>query len=257
MASPPSIAAAGPLLAQRSALVTGAAGGIGAAIVERFALEGADVCGVDRPGAVNETAAHWFPCDFRRLPAVAALADQVVATIGAPDILINCAGMSRETPSANLSIDLLEEILTVNLKAAVVLSCRLGTGMAERGYGRIVNITSVHGSYGQEACLAYDVSKAGLNQATRSLAVDFAANGVLVNAVAPGFVDTPASRIGGTPAHEQPWFLDVYERHRKLPVGRQATAAEIATTVAWLASEHNSYMTGHVLTLDGGLTATF
>jgi NAD(P)-dependent dehydrogenase (short-subunit alcohol dehydrogenase family) len=257
MASPSSTAAAGPLLAQRSALVTGAGGGIGAAIAERFALEGADVCGVDRPGAGNDTAAHWFQCDFRHVPAVAALADQVVDTMGGPDILVNCAGINHETPSADLPIDLLEEILTVNLKAAVVLACRFGAGMAERGYGRIVNITSVHGSYGQEACLAYDVSKAGLNQATRSLAVDFAPGGVLVNAVAPGFVDTPASRIGGTPAHEQPWFLDVYERHRKLPLGRQAAAAEIAAAVAWLASEHNSYMTGHVLTLDGGLTATF
>ena len=257
MSPPASIAAAGPLLAGRSALVTGASGGIGAAIVERLALEGAAVSGVDRPGTVNDAAARWLSCDFRDLTAVAALADRVRADTETPDILVNCAGINHEMHAAELSLDVFEEILTINMTAAIVLSCRLGAGMAERGYGRIVNITSVHGSYGQEACLAYDVSKAGLNQATRSLAVDFAAGGVLVNAVAPGFVDTPASRTDGTPAHEQPWFLDVYARHRKLPLGRQATAAEIALTVAWLASEHNSYMTGHVLTLDGGLTATF
>ena len=257
MASPRSIAGAGPLLEGRRAVVTGASGGIGAAIVERFVLEGAIVSGIDRPGTVNDAAEHWFPCDFAHLPAVVALADQVLAAAGAPAILVNCAGINRETRSAELPVDAFEEVLTVNLKAAVVLSCRFGARMAEDGYGRIVNITSVHGSYGQEACLAYDVSKAGLNQATRSLAIDFAEGGVLVNACAPGFVDTPASRSGGTPAHEQPWFRDVYARHRKLPLGRQAEAAEIATTVAWLASEHNSYMTGHVLTLDGGLTATF
>ena len=257
MSSPSSFVASGPLLARRTAVVTGAGGGIGAAIVERFALEGAIVGGIDRPGIVNETAAHWFNCDFADLPAVVALADHVVERVGAPDILVNCAGINRETRPAELPVDVFEEILTINLKAAVVLSCRLGARMAERGYGRIVNITSVHGSYGQEACIAYDVSKAGLNQATRSLAVDFAAGGVLVNAVAPGFVDTPVTRTDGTPAHEQSWFLDVYAQHRKLPLGRQADAAEIAATVAWLASEHNSYMTGHVLTLDGGLTATF
>lgn len=248
---------AASLLGGRSALVTGAAGGIGKAIVERFAREGATVGGVDRPDAAMPGAVHRFACDFRDLVAVAALADAVDAAMGTPDVLVNCAGISRETPPADLPIDVFEDVLAVNLQAPVILACHLGARMAARGYGRIVNVTSVHGSYGQEAYLAYDVSKAGLNQATRSLAVDFASGGVLVNAVAPGFVDTPMSRSDGTPAHEQQWFVDVYQRHRKLPLGRQASAAEIAEAVAWLASERNSYTTGHVLTIDGGLTATF
>jgi NAD(P)-dependent dehydrogenase (short-subunit alcohol dehydrogenase family) len=247
----------GGALDTRIAVVTGGAGGIGGAIVRRFAAEGATVASVDLPDTVGPEAAVAFPCDLGDLAAISGLIESIAERVGTPDILVNCAAISADTPSRQFPMDAFRRILAVNLEAAVLLATRFGDMMAGAGYGRIVNITSVHGSYGQERCLAYDVTKAALNQATRSLAVDLAGYGVLVNAVAPGFVDTPATRQDGVPAHETDWFRDVYRANRKLPLLRQATSTEIAEVVLWLAAETNSYVTGQVITADGGLTATF
>jgi len=246
-----------PLLEARNALVTGGAGGIGDAIVRRFRMEGAIVGSLDRPGQANPSANFSFMHDLGTPFGVEAAITDVRGSLQPLDILVNCAGFSLDTPALEFSSEAFDAVLAVNLRAAVILACRFGADMASRGYGRIVNITSVHGSFGQERCLAYDVSKAGLNQASRSLAVDLAQGGVLVNAVAPGFVDTAASHAGDIAAHETDWFREVYQEHRKLPLGRQAQPAEIAEVVTWLASELNGYVTGHVLTVDGGLTATF
>ena len=148
-------------------------------------------------------------------------------------------------------------MLAVNLHAPVFLASRAARGMIERGYGRIVNITSVHGRFGEESALSYDVAKGGLEQATRTLAVELSRHGVLVNAVAPGFVATRMSVVDGKDELEGDWFNDVYVKHGKIPIRRYAMPAEIAEHVAWLASERNTYMTGQVLTVDGGLTVTF
>jgi NAD(P)-dependent dehydrogenase (short-subunit alcohol dehydrogenase family) len=129
--------------------------------------------------------------------------------------------------------------------------------MVERGYGRIVNVTSIHGRFGEELALAYDVSKGGLTMATRTLAIELSRHGVLVNAVAPGFVATRMSVVDGRNELESDWFRDVYVTHRKLPLRRAAEPAEVAAHVAWLASEQNSYVTGHILAVDGGLSVTF
>ena len=129
--------------------------------------------------------------------------------------------------------------------------------MIERRYGRVVNITSVHGRFGEESALSYDVAKGGLEQATRTLAVELSRHGVLVNAVAPGFVSTRMSVVDGKDELESQQFKDVYVRYGKIPIRRSARPDETAEHVALLASERNTYMTGHVLTVDGGLTATF
>src|SRR5262249_41451354 len=129
--------------------------------------------------------------------------------------------------------------------------------MAERGYGRIVNITSIHGEFGEETALSYDIAKGGLNQATRTLAIELGRAGVLVNAVAPGFVSTRMSIVDGRNELESEWFRDVYIDRGKLPLRRYAEPAEIASHVAWLASDRNTYLTGQVVTVDGGVTVTF
>src|SRR5205085_10883415 len=126
-------------------------------------------------------------------------------------------------------------VLAVNLDAPVFLARRAARGMAQRGYGRIVNITSIHGQFGEEAALSYDVAKAGLNQATRTLAIELGRHGVLVNAVAPGFVATRMSMVGGRNELDSEWFRDVYVKYGKLPLRRPAQPAEIASHVAWLA----------------------
>jgi NAD(P)-dependent dehydrogenase (short-subunit alcohol dehydrogenase family) len=149
-------------------------------------------------------------------------------------------------------------VLAVNLDAPVFLARTAARGMIGRGYGRIVNITSIHGEVGEETALSYDIAKAGLNQATRTLAIELGPHGVLVNAIAPGFVATRMSlRQDGRSELESDWFQDVYVKYGKLPLRRAAEPAEIASHVAWLASEQNTYLTGQVVTVDGGLTVTF
>jgi NAD(P)-dependent dehydrogenase (short-subunit alcohol dehydrogenase family) len=159
--------------------------------------------------------------------------------------------------AVDLTLDSYARVLAVNLHAPVFLASRAARGMIERGYGRIVNITSVHGRFGEETALSYDVSKGGLEQATRTLAVELSHLGVLVNAVAPGFVATRMSVVDGKNELEADWFRDLYVTYGKIPIRRYAMPEEIAEHVAWLASERNTYMTGQVLTVDGGLTVTF
>jgi len=246
------------LLAGRTALVTGGANGIGRAIVERFLAEGARVALVDRepaPALAKEVAA--FQLDLAQTERLGELVAAVEEAVGPLDVLVNNAGVFEPARALDLPLDLYRRVLAVNLDAAVMLAVHAARGMVERGYGRIVNITSIHGEFGEELALAYDVAKGGLNQATRTLAIELGPHGVLVNAVAPGFVATRMSIVDGVDELQSEWFRDVYVRHGKLPLRRAAQPAEIAAHVAWLASAENSYLTGQVVTVDGGLTVTF
>ncbi len=246
------------LLAGRTALVTGGAQGIGRAIVERFLAEGARVAVVDRdplPPFAGEVVA--FQRDLAETERLDTLVQEVEEAVGPLDILVNNAGIFEPAPALELSLDLYRRVLAVNLDAPVMLAVHAARGMVERGYGRMVNITSVHGQVGEEGALAYDVAKSGLNQATRTLAVELGPHGVLVNAVAPGFVATRMSVVDGVDELAGDRFRDVYVRHGKLPLRRPAQPAEIAAPVAWLASAENTYLTGQVVTVDGGLTVTF
>ena len=179
------------------------------------------------------------------------------ATVGPLDVLVNNAGIFEPVLAVDLTLDSYERTLAVNLRAPVFLASRAARGMVERGYGRIVNITSVHARFGEETALSYDVAKGGLEQATRTLAVELSRLGVLVNAVAPGFVATRMSVVDGMNELDGDVFRDVYVKLGKIPLRRYAMPEEIAEHVAWLASERNTYMTGQVLTVDGGLTVTF
>jgi 3-oxoacyl-[acyl-carrier protein] reductase len=231
------------LLEGRHALVTGAANGIGRAIAERFRQEGARVTGVD----VEEGADIRF--DLTDTAAIGELVERV----GPVDVLCSVAGINDPMWAVELDLERYRRTLAVNLDAPIFLASRVGRGMAERGYGRILSITSVHGQNGAEECLAYDVSKAGLEGGTRTLAIELGPHGVLVNALAPGFVRT---RMSGDEL-ESDWFRTVYVENRKLPLRRAAEPPEIAAHAAWLCSEQNTYLTGQVVTVDGGLTIAF
>ena len=246
------------LLEGRTALVTGAANGIGRAIAERLAAEGARVVAVDREEGPDLGGSvlplRWDLSDTSTLGDLVAEAE---ALAGPLDVLVNNAGVFEPALAVDLTLESYRRVLAVNLHAPVFLASRAARGMTQRGYGRIVNITSVHGRFGEETALSYDVAKGGLEQATRTLAVELSRLGVLVNAVAPGFVSTRMSVVDGKDELESDRFREVYLEHGKLPIGRHAMPPEIAEHVAWLASERNTYVTGQVLTVDGGLTVTF
>jgi NAD(P)-dependent dehydrogenase (short-subunit alcohol dehydrogenase family) len=246
------------LLAGRTALVTGGSNGIGRAIVECFRSEGARVAVVDREpfdGADDDVTGFLF--DLAETERLSALVDEVESALGPLDVLVNDAGIFEPALAVDLSLESYRRVLAVNLDAPVFLAQRVARTMLRQGYGRIVNITSVHGEVGEETALSYDIAKAGLNQATRTLAIELGRHNVLVNAVAPGFVATRMSMRDGESELESDWFRDVYVTYGKLPLRRWAEPREIAEHVAWLASERNTYLTGQVVTVDGGLTVTF
>ena len=246
------------LLSGRSALVTGGANGIGRAIVKRFVDEGARVALVDREQAEDAPAGSVaFRFDLAETERLEALVAEVEAEVGPLDVLVNNAGISEPSLAVDLALDSYRRVLAVNLDAPVFLARTAARGMVQRGYGRIVSITSIHGEVGEETALSYDIAKSGLNQATRTLAIELGPRGVLVNAIAPGFVATRMSIVDGRNELESEWFRDVYVKYGKLPLRRAAQPEEIAAHVAWLASEENTYLTGQVVTVDGGLTVTF
>lgn len=235
----------------RLAVVTGSSNGIGAAIARRLAADGAQVIGVD----VEPSAESWetVPADFADPEAVARVARELAAR--RPDILVNCAGIFVATPLADLDLTAYHRLLAVDLHAAVHLISVLGTAMAERGWGRVVTITSVHADRGEPGALAYDIAKAGLEAATRVAAIELAAGGVLVNAVAPGFVSTRMGLVNGVDELTMPELRTVYLDHGRIPLRRAATAEELSGLVSWLVSPDNTYLTGESVRVDGGLSS--
>jgi NAD(P)-dependent dehydrogenase (short-subunit alcohol dehydrogenase family) len=239
----------------RRAIVTGGAHGIGAAIATRLMSSGAAVVVLDLEAALPQV--RTVTVDLADAQAVVRAAGDALDLLGSVDILVNCAGTSQSHRTIELDFTSYQRTLAVNLHAPVLLMREICRHMSQTGYGRVVNVTSIHARLSEPGSLAYDVSKAGLEAATRTAAIELATSGVLVNAVAPGFVATRMSIIDGQDELESEWFQTLYVDNSRLPVQRAATPAEIAETVAWLASESNSYIAGQVLTVDGGLSARF
>ena len=237
----------------RRAIVTGGANGIGAAIVERLRSLGARVCVLDVEE--SSTGDMSVQVDLSNLDHVPIAATEAIGLLGGVDILVNCAGISDSFDLRELEIGRYSRVMNVNLHAPILLMSVCGKAMTDQGYGRIVNVTSVHGLVSEPGCIAYDTSKGGLNAATRVASIDLADGGVLVNAVAPGFVDTRMAIADGVNELESDWFTNIYVENAEIPLRRAAQADEIARVVAWLASEDNTYLTGQVVTVDGGMAA--
>ena len=242
------------LLQGRRALVTGTAGGIGGAIATELVAQGAQVLGLDKVAGGPVDA---MSVDLTDTAGLAAVVDDAATRLGRVDVLVNCAGTFTPEGVRELTWTAYDRLLRVNLHAPVFLMSRVGGLMADQGYGRIVNITSIHGRLSEPLSTAYDVSKAGLEAASRTFAVELGPAGVLVNAVAPGFVATAMSVVDGVNELESEWFRTIYVEHARLPLQRAAEPSEVARHVAFLASEANTYVTGQTLTVDGGLSARF
>ena len=238
---------------RRRALVTGAAGGIGAAIAHELTQANMDVVRLDRD-VVEGTGS--IQADLSAVSELGHLVDDI-ETGGPIDVLVSCAGIFEGQLATDLDLADYDRTLRINLHAAVYLMSAFASRMAKRGYGRIVAITSIHARLSEPTALAYDVGKGGLDAAVRTIAIEHADCGVLVNAVAPGFVRTAMSIVDGEDELDSSWFRDQYLDTGRLPMRRAAEPREIASAVGYLASDANTYVTGSSLTVDGGLSARF
>jgi NAD(P)-dependent dehydrogenase (short-subunit alcohol dehydrogenase family) len=237
----------------RVALVTGAASGIGRACAARLAADGLSVVSLDRD-PVDAPPGPAIVYDLAQLDGIEALVDRVAAEVGPIDVLVNNAAFFASTPVESITLADLRRILDVNLIAGTMLAVAAARGMRERGWGRIISVSSIKDAFGERQSLAYDVAKGGLSQATRTLAVELGPHGVLVNAVAPGYVRTAMSVIDGENELESDWFKANFLDSGRLPVGRAAEPDEVAACVAWLAGDDASYVNGAVFRIDGGLS---
>ena len=227
----------------KRALVTGAGSGIGAAVARRLAAQGAEVIVADlSPEAVaDELGAQPVVLDVRHEAEVEfAMADL--------DVLVNCAGIGSTTNAPETTLEVWENVFAVNARGTF-LCCKYAIpGMAARGGGSIVNMASVAGLVGLRNRAAYCASKGAVISLTRALAVDHVGDGIRVNAVAPGTVDSPWVRRLVEDVGES---LDALRARQ--PMGRLGTPEEIADAVVYLAAAE--FVTGSVLVIDGGLTA--
>lgn len=236
----------------RRAVVTGAASGIGRAVARALTAANLQVIGVDRDPIPDELWATQI-ADLGDEAGLAALCAELQRHQPV-DILVNVAGILSLNPANAFDAAGFWQTLKVNLYAPVMLVTTLGPAMCDRGWGRVVNVSSVHAIVSEPETLAYDASKTALVGITRTLAVEWARSNVLVNAVAPGFTATGMSVVNGENELESDWFRQIYIDGGQLPIGRAADPAEIAALIAWLVSAQNTYVTGATLVADGGMT---
>ncbi len=239
----------------RIALVTGGSRGIGRAIVERLSEEGCDVAinfHQNREGAEEAAArareggrrAVVVQADVADPGAVEAMRERVLRELGRVDVLVNNAGIHQHLKSWELSAEDWDRVIDVNLTGAFLVSRAFAPDMVEAGWGRIINISSIIADIGTDHEAHYAASKAGMHGLTKSLALELSPRGVTVNAVAPGYIATDMT----AEATEE----ELEEALRSIPLGRLGDPSEIASVVAYLASDDASYVTGQVLHVNGG-----
>ena len=239
-------------LAGRVCIVTGGAQGIGEACIRRFAREGALVVMADIDDArgaalAAELGGLYVHCDVGEKAQVDALVAQTMAAHGRIDVLVNNAGIFRAADFLEVTEADFDAVLRVNLKGSFLMGQAVAREMAKAGRGSIVNMSSVNGVLAIPTIASYNVSKGGINQLTRVMALSLADKGIRVNAVAPGTIATElAARAVLTSEEAKARIMS------RTPMRRLGEPSEIADTVAYLASDAASYITGEIVVVDGG-----
>ncbi|HEY8349600.1 MAG TPA: 3-oxoacyl-[acyl-carrier-protein] reductase [Clostridiales bacterium] len=240
----------------KTALITGSARGLGKAIAIKMASLGANIVLNDIPSseALDETAEELRNSgykvavargDVRNQDDVRAMVNTAVETFGSLDILVNNAGVTKDKPLAMMSEEDWDLVLDINLKGAFLCTKFAVKQMIKQKYGRIVNIASVAGRYGNRGQANYSASKAGLIGLTKSTAKEFAPKGITCNAVAPGLIQSQMTDV--LPEEIRQKYLE------NIPLGRFGTPEDVANVVAFLASDEAAYVTAQVIDIDGGL----
>ena len=241
-------------LSEKTALVTGATGGIGAAITRAFHEAGATVAISGRQSEKLESLAkelgervYVLPCDLADRAAVAKLIDQAIAKMGGLSILVNNAGLTRDNLFMVMKDEQWDDVIAVNLTSTFML-CRAAARAMLRSkpnFGRIINIASVSGVFGNPGQGNYAASKAGIIGMTKSLAREVAPRGITANCIAPGFIQTAM-----TEALNEKQTVEIA---KMIPAQRFGTASEIAAGAVYLASAESAYVTGQTLHINGGM----
>jgi len=250
-------------VANRVAIVTGAGSGIGQASAIRLAEEGAKViCADINLESANATASEinssgfiteGYEIDISDSQACTSLVDRVVSQYGSIDILVNNAGVNLPGVFHEVSNETIDRTLNVNVKGAMFLTRAALPHMLKNSRGSIVNMSSVNGLVSEPYLSVYSASKGAIVMFTRGIALDYAKTGIRCNAICPGWVDTPinhahAKMLGGLDHVYK--TIDSFQ-----PIGRPGTSREIANVVLFLASDESSFMTGSIVSADGGMTA--
>jgi 3-oxoacyl-[acyl-carrier protein] reductase len=241
-------------LNEKTALVTGASGGIGEAIARTLHKQGASVAisgrqreKLDKLAADLESRVHVLPCDLADKAQVGRLVDDAIAKLGRLDILVNNAGLTRDNLFMVMKDEQWDEVIAVNLTSTFMLMRAGARAMmrAKTGYGRIINISSVSGIIGNPGQGNYAASKAGMIGMSKSLAREVASRGITVNCIAPGFISTPM-----TDALNEKQVTTIKEA---IPAQKFGTPDDVAAACVYLASAEAGYMTGQTLHVNGGM----
>ena len=237
----------------KKALVTGASRGIGKAVADRFIAEGAEVWGIgtkepsDLAGRIAAAGGRlrWVSADLGDLERVEELTEGLIKGSDGFDILVNNAGITRDNLSFRMSIADFQKVLDVNLSSPFIIARTVGRAMVRERRGSIINMASVVGIHGNGGQANYAAAKAGVIGFTKSLARESAPRGVRVNAIAPGFIATDMTGAMTDEAREKTLHL--------IPLRRMGSPEDVAQAALFLASDESAYITGQVLTVDGGM----
>ncbi|MDO6966553.1 SDR family oxidoreductase [Rhizobium alvei] len=247
-------------LKQRIALITGSSQGIGLALARGLTEHGARVLingrDADRLHAAAETlgarglSCGTFAFDVTQAEAVNAAIEDIESTIGPIDILVNNAGLQHRAPLDQFPDDKWDALLTTNISSAFYVSRAVARHMLKRGRGKIINIASVQSELARPSIAPYAATKGAIRNLTRGMCADWARHGIQINAIAPGYFRTPLNKA----LVEDPQFTDWLEK--RTPAGRWGEVDELIGAAVFLASDASSFINGHTLYVDGGITTS-